>query len=106
MSSKAKAPNNYRVQTISFPGHECNALRFSILVGRCINPSVPGAIPNWRGAPSFRLLEPTKDLFPAPHCSSKKSKERRKYRNTCRCSEGEDAVEIAPDGKVRGNCTG
>ena len=67
---------------------------------------VPGAIPNWKGAPSHRLLEPTKKVFPAPLCTNAKAKRKRKYRNTCRCASGEDAVEVAPDGKIRGNCTG
>jgi len=89
-------------------GHECNDLRFSILAGTCINPAVPGAIPNWKGAPAHRLLPPTKEseLFPAPFCTSSTAKERRRYRNTCRCAQGEDAIDIGPDGRERGNCTG
>ncbi len=60
----------------------------------------------FQGAPSHRLLPLTKELFPAPLCSNAASKRKRKYRNTCRCAAGEDAVEVAPDGKIRGNCTG
>ena len=94
--------------TFSPTGRECNDLRFSILEGRCINPAIPGAIPNWKGAPSYRLLKQTEDLFPAPLCRNEgtvKSR-RRQYENTCRCAGGEDAIEISPTGKIRGNCTG
>ena len=88
-------------------GRECNDKRFAIIVGQCINPAVPGAIPNWRGAPPYRLLEPTTDLFKAPLCDSTFSaQQNRKYRNTCRCAEGDDAFEIADDGTIRGNCSG
>ena len=89
-----------------FPGHPCDDRRFSILIGKCINPNVPGAIPNWIGAPPYRLLEKTKDLVPAPLCSTDNSKRRRLYANTCRCAEGEDSYELEEDGTVRGNCTG
>ena len=92
----------------SYIGRACNDKRFEIIVGKCINPQVPGAIPNWFGAPAFRLLEKTQQLFPAPFCSGKgrASKSRPKYSNTCRCAEGQDAFEITTDGTVRGNCTG
>ena len=89
-------------------GRECNDKRFEIIVGKCINPQVPGAIPNWFGAPAFRVLEKTEQLFPAPFCSKKgrSSKARPKYKDTCHCAEGQDAFEITTDGTVRGNCTG
>ena len=90
-------------------GRECNDLRFEITVGECINPAVPGAIPNWAGAPSFKLLQKTKELFPAPQCrvaASEKNRRLRLYDNTCRCAEGLDAFEVKEDGTVRGNCTG
>lgn len=95
--------------SVGCPGarRECNEKRFSIIVGKCINPAVPGAIPNWFGAPPYRLLEPTNQLFEAPVCdSSIEGINRRHYDNTCRCAEGEDTVELALDGTVRGNCTG
>ena len=81
-----------------------------------MNPAVPGAIPNWVGAPTYRLLDPTPDLFRAPLCSSSSQankstssgfrNEKRLYENTCRCAQGDDAVELAADGSIRGNCTG
>ena len=46
-------------------GLACDDRRFEILEGRCVNPAVPGAIPNWFGAPSYKLLPPTEDLFKA-----------------------------------------
>ena len=80
-----------------------------------MNPAVPGAIPNWVGAPTYRLQDPTPDLFRAPLCSSSQANkstssgfrnEKRLYENTCRCAQGDDAVELAADGSIRGNCTG
>ncbi len=70
-------------------GRECNDLRFSILVGRCINPNVPGAIPNWKGAPSFRVLKPTpdEDLFPAPPCSSTTINKQKLYKVATKMQE-------------------
>ena len=53
-------------------GLECNERRFSIIEGRCVNPAVPGAIPNWFGAPAYKLLPPTEDLFRAPICDQGK----------------------------------
>ena len=67
---------------------------------------MPGAIPDWRGAPSYRLQKLNDDLFPAPPCDKPSSKKARVYRNTCRCAEGEDTIEIGRDGQTRGNCTG
>ena len=90
----------------SFTGYECNERRFSIIEGQCVNPAVPGAIPNWAGAPTYRLIEATPDLFRAPLCESSSGRKPRLYENTCRCAQGEDAVEIAFDGSIRGNCTG
>ena len=89
-------------------GRECNDKRFEIIVGECVNPAVPGAIPNWFGAPAFRLLDKTEQLFPAPFCNKrgKSRKIRPKYKDTCHCAEGQDAFEITKDGTVRGNCTG
>ena len=40
-------------------GLECNDQRFEILEGLCVNPDVPGAIPNWVGAPAYKLLPKT-----------------------------------------------
>lgn len=84
---------------------ECDDRYFSILEGSCIDPAVPGAIPNWFGAPAVKLLDTTKDLFPAPFCATKGAN-KRKYKNTCRCAEGETAVDYGGDGRPRGNCTG
>ena len=53
-------------------GLDCNEQRFSIIEGRCVNPAVPGAIPNWFGAPAYKLLPPTEDLFRAPICDQGK----------------------------------
>ena len=94
---------------VVFTGYECDDRRFSIIEGQCVNPAVPGAIPNWAGAPTYRLLDPTPDLFRAPLCQANKSsgfKNERLYENTCRCAQGDDAVEFAADGSIRGNCTG
>ena len=88
-----------------FPGLECDTKYFSILDGQCIDPSVPGAVPNWFGAPAVQLLDPNPDLFPAPTCRNKGVK-RRQYKNSCRCAEGETAVDYGADGRPRGNCTG
>lgn len=89
-------------------GNECNEQRFQIIEGQCVNPAVPGAIPNWRGSPAYQLLPPTDDLFKAPLCDLANDINRRErfYKNTCRCSQGEDAIEVANDGSIRGNCTG
>ena len=88
-----------------FSGVECDDKYFSIQEGKCIDVSVPGAIPNWFGAPAVKLLDPTKDLVPAPVCKSKGSTVRL-YDNTCRCVRGETAVDFDLRGKARGNCTG
>ena len=64
----------YSLSMICHPllGLECNERRFSIIEGRCVNPAVPGAIPNWFGAPAYKLLPPTEDLFRAPICDQGK----------------------------------
>ena len=92
----------------SFSGNECNDRRFAIIEGVCVNPAVPGAIPNWIGAATYRLSEPTEDLFRAPICraTSNGDRKQRLYENTCRCAQGEDTLEISDDGSIRGNCTG
>ena len=97
---------NADLSQIPLTGNECNDLRFSIITGSCINPAVPGAIPDWKGAPSYRLQRLTDDLFPAPPCKRAAAVKQRKYANTCRCAEGEDTIEIGGDGQIRGNCTG
>ena len=46
-------------------------------------------------------------ILKAPLCDrGEDGRQRRLYENTCRCAQGEDAAEIAPDGSIRGNCTG
>jgi len=84
---------------------ECDDKYFSIQEGKCIDISVPGAIPNWFGAPAVKLESPTRDLFKAPACKSKKGTVRF-YDNTCRCVRGESAIDLAHNGQIRGNCTG
>ena len=85
---------------------ECDDRYFSIQEGKCIDVSVPGAIPNWAGAPVVKLLEPTPKLLPAPTCQNKGSVERL-YDNTCRCARGNTAVDVSrATGLPRGNCTG
>jgi len=84
---------------------ECDDKYFSIQEGKCIDISVPGAIPNWFGAPAVKLESPTRDLFTAPACKSKKGTVRF-YDNTCRCVRGESAIDLAHNGQIRGNCTG
>jgi len=84
---------------------ECDEKYFSIQEGKCIDVSVPGAIPNWFGAPVVKLLEETPDLFPAPVCRNKGAAARL-YDNTCRCARGLDAMDYGPSGQPRGNCTG
>eukprot|EP00090_Calanus_glacialis_P046480 TRINITY_DN9154_c0_g1_i1.p1 TRINITY_DN9154_c0_g1~~TRINITY_DN9154_c0_g1_i1.p1 ORF type:complete len:403 (-),score=92.87 TRINITY_DN9154_c0_g1_i1:93-1301(-) len=84
---------------------ECDDKYFSIQEGKCIDVSVPGAIPNWFGAPVVKLLEETSDLFPAPVCRNKGAAVRL-YDNTCRCARGLDATDYGPSGQPRGNCTG
>ena len=66
---------------------------------------MPGAIPNWFGAPVVKLLDETPDLFPAPVCKNKGAAVRL-YDNTCRCARGQDATDYTPSGQPRGNCTG
>jgi len=84
---------------------ECDDEYFSIQEGKCIDVSVPGAIPNWLGAPIVKLLEETPDLFPAPVCKTKGAAVRL-YDNTCRCARGLAATDYTPSGQARGNCTG
>jgi len=84
---------------------ECDDKYFSIQEGKCIDVSVPGAIPNWFGAPTVKLEEANPDLFPAPVCQSK-GKAKRLYENTCRCSRGKAALDFDLHGNPRGNCTG
>lgn len=85
---------------------ECDDSYFSIQEGKCIDVSVPGAIPNWFGAPVVKLLDPTERLVPAPRCLTK-GKVERLYDNTCRCARGNTAVDTSPvTGLPRGNCTG
>jgi len=84
---------------------ECDDKYFSIQEGKCIDVSVPGAIPNWFGAPAVKLEPATQDLFDAPLCKSK-GKVVRLYDNTCRCDRGESAVDLDTRGRIRGNCTG
>jgi len=84
---------------------ECDEKYFSIQEGKCIDVSVPGAIPNWFGAPVVKLLDETPDLFPAPVCKTKGAAARL-YDNTCRCARGQDATDYTPSGQPRGNCTG
>jgi len=83
---------------------ECDERYFSIEEGVCIDVSVPGAIPNWFGAPAVKLDPPTEVLFPAPVCKNKGKK--RFYENTCRCDRGETAMDYDLLGNPRGNCTG
>ena len=83
----------------------CDDRYFSIQEGKCIDVSVPGAIPNWSGAPVVKLLDPTPQLLPAPVCQSKGQVERL-YDNTCRCARGNTALDISISGRARGNCTG
>jgi len=84
---------------------ECDEKYFSIQEGKCIDVSVPGAIPNWFGAPAVKLLDPTADLFAAPVCKTKGAAGRL-YDNTCRCSRGLSSTDYGPSGQPRGNCTG
>ena len=91
--------------TKCFPGVECDDKYFSIQEGKCIDVSVPGAIPNWFGAPAVKLLNPTTGLVPAPVCKNKGAAVRL-YDNTCRCVRGETAVDLDLRGSPRGNCTG
>jgi len=83
---------------------ECDDRYFSIEEGKCIDVTVPGAIPNWVGAPIVKLEPPTELLFPAPVCKNKGN--RREYANTCRCDRGETALDFDLRGIPRGNCTG
>jgi len=84
---------------------ECNEKYFSIQEGKCIDVTVPGAIPNWFGAPAVKLEEPTAELFPAPVCATKGATQRF-YDNTCRCVRGKTATDYDTRGRARGNCTG
>jgi hypothetical protein len=84
---------------------ECDDRYFSIEDGVCIDVSVPGAIPNWVGAPTVKLERPTEVLFPAPVCKNRGAS-RREYANTCRCDRGETALDFDSQGTPRGNCTG
>ena len=84
---------------------ECDDKFFSIQEGKCIDVSVPGAIPNWAGAPVVKLMEPTPRLLPAPTCQTK-GHVARLYDNTCRCARGITALDITVTGARRGNCTG
>ena len=88
-----------------FLGLECDDKYFSIQEGKCIDISVPGAIPNWFGAPAVKLESPNRDLFQAPACKIKKGTVRF-YDNTCRCVRGESAIDLSSNGQIRGNCTG
>jgi hypothetical protein len=83
---------------------ECDDKYFSLKEGTCIDKSVPGAVPNWFGAPTVYLDEPTEVLFPAPVCKSKIN--RREYENTCRCDTTDTAITWDSNGISRGNCTG
>ena len=84
----------------------CDDAFFSIQEGKCIDVSVPGAIPNWLGAPVVKLLPPTPKLLPAPTCQTKGHVERL-YHNTCRCARGSTALDVSTaTGLPRGNCTG
>ena len=84
----------------------CDDAFFTIQEGKCIDVSVPGAIPNWLGAPVVKLLPPTPKLLPAPTCQSKGHVERL-YHNTCRCARGSTALDVSTaTGLPRGNCTG
>jgi len=83
---------------------ECNDRYFSLEEGTCIDVSVPGAIPNWEGAPAVKLEKPTELLFDTDVCKTKGT--RRQYANTCRCDRGETAQDYDTVGKPRGNCTG
>ena len=93
------------ILTLLCPGLECDDEYFSIQEGKCIDVSVPGAIPNWLGAPVVKLLEETPDLFPAPVCKNKGAAVRL-YDNTCRCARGQAATDYTHSGQARGNCTG
>lgn len=84
---------------------ECDHKYFSIEEGKCIDVSVPGAIPNWKGAPAVKLEDPEPNLFDAPVCRNKGAAVRL-YDNTCRCARGETALDYDLLGKPRGNCTG
>jgi len=84
---------------------ECDDKYFSIQEGKCIDVTVPGAIPNWFGAPAVKLEESTAELFEAPLCS-RRGAVQRFYDNTCRCVRGQTAVDFDLQGNPRGNCTG
>ena len=58
-------------------GLECNEQRFEILEGLCVNPAVPGALPNWFGAPAYKLLPPTEDLFKARFYEAENQKKKK-----------------------------
>ena len=77
------------------PEFECDDEYFSIQEGKCIDVSVPGAIPNWEGAPVVKLLQPTAELLEAPRCGSRDQVERL-YDNTCRCDRGSTALDLSP----------
>jgi len=82
----------------------CDDRYFSIEEGKCIDVSVPGAIPNWIGAPVVKLEKPTEFLTQAPVCKNKGPT--RSYKNTCRCDRGPTALDFDLLGAPRGNCTG
>jgi len=84
---------------------ECDEKFYSIEEGKCIDVTVPGAIPNWFGAPAVKLEDPETDLFEAPVCRNKGA-QARLYDNTCRCARGATALDFDLLGTARGNCTG
>ena len=95
----------FLVKIFNYHSLECDDKYFSIQEGKCIDVSVPGAIPNWFGAPAVKLLDSTTGLVPAKTCKNKGAAVRL-YDNTCRCVRGETAVDFDLRGTPRGNCTG
>ena len=95
----------FLVKIFNYHSLECDDKYFSIQEGKCIYVSVPGAIPNWFGAPAVKLLDSTTGLVPAKTCKNKGAAVRL-YDNTCRCVRGETAVDLDLRGTPRGNCTG
>ena len=78
----------------------CDDQYLSLQEGVCVDLSIPGAIPAWRGAPAENLLDPTPDLFPATVCKS-----RRRDEKSCHCARGLDVLDYGYDRQPRGNCT-
>ena len=78
---------------------ECDEKYFSVHEGRCIDVSIPGSIPNEPWAPTAKLSDAEKSLFPAPYCQVKSSR-----RVGCYCAKGLDALEYGFDGQPKGDC--